>query len=101
MFAIEHYGVEPDIITMAKGLGGGFPIGAMTARAEVADSYLGPHFSTFGGNPVSCMAALANIEALIRERMPENAEKVGNYAFKRLKEIEEERKIFDDVQGLM
>ena len=62
MFAIEHYGVEPDIICMAKGIANGWPLGAFTATAEIADSFqVGDHLSTFGGNPVSCAASLANI----------------------------------------
>ena len=62
-FAIEHYGVEPDIMTMAKGIADGWPLGAFIARAEIADAFqVGDHLSTFGGNPVSCAAALANID---------------------------------------
>jgi len=99
LFAIEHYGVEPDIITMAKGLGGGFPIGAVVSKADIADKHLGPDFSTFGGNPVSCMAALATIEVLFDENLPENAEMVGGYMLKRLKEMESRHKIIDCVQG--
>ncbi|MFA4964734.1 MAG: aspartate aminotransferase family protein [Thermoleophilia bacterium] len=65
MFAIEHYGVEPDIITMAKGIADGWPLSAFTARAEIADAFqVGDHLSTFGGNPVSCAASLANIAFL-------------------------------------
>ena len=68
-FAIEHYGVEPDIMTMAKGIANGFPLGAFIARAEIADAFqVGDHLSTFGGNPVSCAASLANIELPPRER---------------------------------
>ena len=63
MFAIEHYGVVPDIMTMAKGIADGWPLSAFTARAEIADAFqIGDHLSTFGGNPVSCAAALANID---------------------------------------
>jgi len=65
MFAIEHYGVEPDIMTMAKGIADGWPLSAFIARSEIADAFqVGDHLSTFGGNPVSCAAALANIEFL-------------------------------------
>ncbi len=74
LFAIEHYGVEPDIMTMAKGIADGFPLSAFIARPEVADSFRpGDHLSTFGGNPVSCAAALANIAFFEREKLPEQA----------------------------
>jgi len=99
MFAIEYYGVEPDIITMAKGIASGIPMGAITARAQIADSYPGPHFSTFGGNPLSCAAALANIAAIIEEDMPTNAAKVGAYMLKRLQEMQKEHGMLDDTQG--
>ena len=60
LFAIEHYGVEPDIMTTAKGIADGFPLGAFTATAEIGDAFtVGSHLSTFGGNPVSCAAALS------------------------------------------
>src|SRR5258708_34307491 len=63
MFAIEYYGVEPDILVTAKGIADGFPLSAYTTRTEIAAAYKpGDHLSTFGGNPVSCAAALANIE---------------------------------------
>ncbi len=99
LFAIEHYGVEPDIVTLAKGLGSGIPIGAMVAKASIADSYLGPHFSTFGGNPLSSVAALVNIDVILEEKLPENAAKVGKYMLKRLQEIQESSKLVDDAQG--
>lgn len=99
MFAIEYYGVEPDILSMAKGIASGIPMGAITSRAEIADSYLGPHFSTFGGNPVSCAASLASIDAIIGEKMPENATKVGTQILKRLQEMQQEHPMLDDVQG--
>ena len=99
MFAIEHYGVEPDILSLAKGIASGIPMGAITSRASIADSYTGPHFSTFGGNPLSCAAALASIEAIIEEDMPSNAAKVGAYMLKRLEEMQKEHEMLDDVQG--
>jgi len=99
MFGIEHYGVEPDIISMAKGMGGGFPIGAYTAKSEVADSFEGPDFSTFGGNPVSCRAALANIEVIEEENLVENAGRVGDKVLARFQEFSGRSRIMDDVQG--
>jgi 4-aminobutyrate aminotransferase/(S)-3-amino-2-methylpropionate transaminase len=85
MFAIEHYGVEPDIMTLAKGIADGFPLGATVAREEIADS-LGPgeHLSTFGGNPVSVAAALANLEEIIRLDLPAVAARMGAMALSRL-----------------
>jgi 4-aminobutyrate aminotransferase/4-aminobutyrate aminotransferase/(S)-3-amino-2-methylpropionate transaminase len=99
LFAIEHYGVEPDIISMAKGLGSGIPIGAIIAKASIADSYVGPHFSTSGGNPLSCTAAIANIDVILEEKLPQNADKVGNHILKRLRELEKDSKILDAPQG--
>src|SRR5206468_8673684 len=70
MFAIEHYGVEPDILVTAKGIADGFPLSAFTTRTEIAAAFKpGDHLSTFGGNPVSCAAALANIEFLEKENL--------------------------------
>ncbi len=80
LFAHEHAGVRPDVMTLAKALGGGLPIGAMLARSEFA-AILDPgsHGSTFGGNPVACAAALAVLDALERERILENAAAIGDY----------------------
>src|SRR5208282_997746 len=74
LFAIEHFQVEPDIMTMAKGIADGFPLSAVIARPEIADSFRpGDHLSTFGGNPVSAAAALANIAFFERERLCDQA----------------------------
>lgn len=101
MFGIENYGVEPEIITVAKGLGGGIlPIGAVVAKSELADKHLGPDFSTFGGNALSCVAALANLEVIEKEKLSQNAKRVGDYIVKRLKEVEAKSKIVDAVEGL-
>ena len=75
MFGIEHWGVEPDIMTFAKGLANGAPIGAVIATPEVADSWRGPSVSTFGGNPVSMVAAQATLELIIKKDIPTHAEK--------------------------
>ena len=73
-FAFEHFGIKPDIVTLAKALGGGLPIGAMIARAEIASSFTpGSHGSTFGGNPVASAAAVAVIDALEQDGVLENA----------------------------
>jgi len=99
MFGIDHYGVKADIVSMAKALGGGFVIGAITSRSDVADTFLGPDFSTFGGNPLSCVAGLAAIEVLEKENLVENARKVGEKVIARLKEFARTNAHVDDVQG--
>src|SRR5688500_17545695 len=76
MFAIEHTGVQPDVVTMAKGIASGLPLGVATARSEIISWPPGTHASTFGGNPVSCAASLATIK-LLREGLVKNAEIVG------------------------
>lgn len=100
MFASEHWNLQPDIMTMAKGLGGGMPIGAFITRDEIAAAFdPGDHFSTFGGNPVSCAAALANINALIDEKIPEKARELGEYTIKRLREMAEKHEVIGEVRG--
>jgi acetylornithine/succinyldiaminopimelate/putrescine aminotransferase len=80
MLAHELAGVRPDIMTLAKALGGGLPIGAMLAKAEIASSFTpGSHGTTFGGNPVACAAALAVLDALERERIIANSATMGRY----------------------
>jgi 4-aminobutyrate aminotransferase len=100
MFAIEHYGVEPDIMATAKGIADGFPLGAFTARPDVAGAFKpGDHLSTFGGNPVSCAAALANIEVMLDEKLPENAAARGAQIMTRLKKFAETTPLMGDVRG--
>jgi 4-aminobutyrate aminotransferase/4-aminobutyrate aminotransferase/(S)-3-amino-2-methylpropionate transaminase len=99
-FAVEHYGVEPDVVTLAKALGGGMPLGAVVARSQVADEFPGPDFSTFGGNPVSCRAALAGIDVVEEEKLMENATAVGKHLKDGLTDISRTHPCFDDVQGL-
>ncbi|MDR0286723.1 MAG: aspartate aminotransferase family protein [Clostridiales bacterium] len=80
MFGYELYGVEPDIFTLAKALGGGVPIGAMCAKSEAAKGFEpGDHGTTFGGNPLACTAALASLGTIISDDLPGNAAKVGKY----------------------
>ena len=76
MFAIEHTGVTPDVVTMAKGIASGLPLGVMTSRSEIVSWPPGTHASTFGGNPVSCAASLATLK-LLRDSLVKNAEVVG------------------------
>ncbi len=100
MFGFEHYGVVPDIVCMAKAIANGFPLGVCTARPEIGDSFEpGDHLSTFGGNPVSCAAAIANIDYMLKERLAEKSSKDGEYAMKRLKEIAEKRELIGEVRG--
>ena len=100
MFAIEHYGVEPDIMCTAKGIADGFPLGAFTARADVGGAFKpGDHLSTFGGNPVSCAAALANIDVILDEKLPENATARGAQIMTRLKKTAEKAPLIGDVRG--
>src|SRR5579885_2683721 len=101
MFAIEHYGVEPDILVMAKGIADGFPLSAYTTRPEIADAYKpGDHLSTFGGNPVCCAASLANIAFMEKENLPARAAETGEYAIGKLRELQKTNPLIGDVRGL-
>ena len=99
MFASEHYGVEPDIVCSAKGIASGMPLGAMIAKSSVMDWPSGSHASTFGGNPVSCRAALATIDLLEREYM-KNAADRGEQLRAGLKELTQRRRSLANVRGL-
>lgn len=98
MFAIEHAGVQPDIITMAKGIASGMPLGVATARAGVMDWTPGAHASTFGGNPVSCAAALTTIR-LLQDQLIANAADVGTYLLDGLRALQEKHPLIGDVRG--
>lgn len=99
-FACEHWGISPDIITMAKGLGSGFPIGAFGARPEVMDSFSpSDHASTFGGNPLACVAAAETIRTMKKLKMPRRVEKTGGYFMARLAELAEGHPQIADVRG--
>jgi 4-aminobutyrate aminotransferase-like enzyme len=101
MFAIEHYGVVPDILVTAKGIADGFPLSAFTTRPEIAAAFKpGDHLSTFGGNPVSCAAALANIEFMQNENLPERATETGSYVMAKLRELQKRHPLIGDVRGL-
>lgn len=99
-FGIEHWNVKPDIITSAKGMGNGVPIGWTIATPEVADKFPGLTFATFGGNPVSTAAALAVIKVIEDEDLRTNARVVGGYLRERLDELKERHPIIGDVRGL-
>ncbi len=99
-FGIEHWNVEPDIMTSAKGLGNGVPIGWTIATPEVADSFPGLTFATFGGNPVSTAAALAVIRTIEEEDLRTNAARVGAHLRARLENLKEKYPIIGDVRGM-
>ncbi|MEO8680414.1 MAG: acetyl ornithine aminotransferase family protein, partial [Vicinamibacterales bacterium] len=98
MFGIEHFGVEPDIIAVAKGVASGLPLGVTTARADVMSWPPGAHASTFGGNPVSCAAAMATIK-LLKDSLIKNSAEVGAYLIDRLRELQQKHPIIGDVRG--
>jgi 4-aminobutyrate aminotransferase/(S)-3-amino-2-methylpropionate transaminase len=101
MFAIEHFGVVPDILVTAKGIADGFPLSAFTTRAEIAAAYKpGDHLSTFGGNPVCCAAALANIEFMQKEDLCGHAARMGEYAKSRFRDLQPQFPLIGDVRGL-
>jgi len=99
MFAMEHFGVVPDIVCLAKGIATGMPLGAIIARDEIMNWPPGSHASTFGGNPVSCVAALETID-LLEEELIENARDVGEYLLTRLRGLMDRHTIIGDVRGL-
>ena len=99
-WGIEHWDVEPDILTSAKGMANGFPIGMTTATEEVANAYPGLTFSTFGGNPVACATALAVIRVIEEEELRKNAAEVGAYLRQRLDELKDKYPVIGDVRGL-
>ncbi|HUW85111.1 MAG TPA: aspartate aminotransferase family protein [Phycisphaerae bacterium] len=100
LFAIEQYGVEPDIMCMAKGIADGFPLGAFIARADVADAFTpGDHLSTFGGNPVCCAAAIANLDVMRDEKLCENAAARGKHLMARFAALNSKCKLVGDVRG--
>lgn len=100
MFAIEHYEVEPDILLTAKGIADGFPLGAFTARDEIADAFQpGDHLSTFGGNPVSCAAAIANIRFIERENLCQKTQAMGERILSAMREWQRRFPLIGEVRG--
>jgi len=97
-WAIEHSGVHPDIVCMAKGIASGMPLGICMARAEIMDWVPGSHASTFGGNPISLAAALATMDVLEREGI-ENAARVGEFMLQRLRTWKHSHPLIGDVRG--
>ncbi|MBI2201410.1 MAG: acetylornithine transaminase [Armatimonadetes bacterium] len=101
LFAYEQFGIEPDVVTLAKGLGGGVPIGAVLAKARIAEAFQpGDHGSTFGGNFLASAAALAVVTTIERERLPEHAARIGAYLIDRLRSLSRSHPVVTEVRGL-
>jgi 4-aminobutyrate aminotransferase len=99
-FGIERWEVTPDIITCAKGMANGTPVGATVATPEIADAFQGLTISTFGGNPVTSVAARATIEVIEEENLLENADVVGSYFRSKLDALKDKHRVIGDVRGL-
>lgn len=99
-FGIEHWGVEPDIMTMAKGIANGMPVGATIAKEEVANSFTGLSLATYGGNPVSMAATKATISVMEREDIPSRAAKLGKILREHLEMMKEKYQAIGDVRGM-
>jgi 4-aminobutyrate aminotransferase/(S)-3-amino-2-methylpropionate transaminase len=100
LFAIEHWGIAPDILVTAKSLGGGLPLGAVTGRADLMDApHVGGLGGTFSGNPVACRAALAVLEVLLGDGLLERAEALGREIRKRFDALQEKHALIGDVRG--
>ncbi|QAY67797.1 acetylornithine transaminase [Paenibacillus protaetiae] len=100
LFAYEHYGIEPDIISLAKGLGSGFPVGAIVAKEKLREAFgPGSHGSTFGGTPIATAVVKATLETIVGERLPERAAQMGDYLQERLKQELGANAAVKDVRG--
>jgi 4-aminobutyrate aminotransferase len=98
-FAVEHTGVQPDIVCMAKGIASGMPLGVTMSKAEIMDWVPGSHASTFGGNPVCIAAALATLDVIEKERLLRNSQEVGDHMLKRMAGWPKKHRIVGDVRG--
>ena len=100
MFAVEHWNLTPDVMSIGKAVGGGLPLGATIGRRDLMDEWVtGAHGSTFGGNPVSCVAGSKAIEVIVRDNLLDNAKKVGSSMRKRLWELYEGHESIGDIRG--
>ena len=99
LFAYEQYGVEPDIMTLAKGLASGLPIGAILARDRASVFVPGEHGSTFGGNPLACAAGYATLKFIIENDIAGNSQRVGQYLTAGLERLKEKFEFVTDVRG--
>ncbi len=101
LFAYEHYDIEPDIMTLAKALGNGFPVGAMIAKDAVMDAFVpGTHASTFGGNPLASSAVVATLSIIAYEGILKNCEAVGLYLYEGLLSLQKEYPFITDIRGM-
>jgi len=101
MFAMEHYGVEPDLTTMAKSLAGGFPLAAVVGKASIMDAPTpGGLGGTYAGSPISCAAALAVLEVMREEQLPERAQRLGEIVMSRLSALQASLPCVGEVRGL-
>jgi len=101
LFGYQHYGLEPDIMTLAKSLGGGVPVGAMVVRKEIANTLpRGSHASTFGGSPLVCSAALAVFKAIDKERLLDNVNKMGEYLLSCLERLKAKHPVIKEIRGV-
>ncbi len=98
-WAVEHTGVQPDMVCMAKGIASGMPLGITLTRAEIMDWVPGSHASTYGGNPVCIAAALATLDVIEKEHLLENSSSVGNHMLKRMADWPKKLKLVGDVRG--
>ena len=100
-FAYQNFGIVPDIMTLAKTLGGGFPVGAMLAKRELADLMVpGTHASTFGGSPLACASCLAVIETIEKEKLLKNVREMGEYLYQKLLYLKDKYPLITKVKGL-
>jgi acetylornithine/N-succinyldiaminopimelate aminotransferase len=99
LFGYQQLGIEPDIMTLAKGLAGGVPIGAILAKEKASVFAPGDHGTTFGGNPLACAAGYATLKFVIESDIPRNAERVGNYLITQLKSLKEKFDFITEVRG--
>lgn len=101
MFSYEHFNIDPDIITLAKGLGSGVPIGAILAKESVASVIKpGDHGSTFGGNPLACAAAIASLEVILEEGLLEHTRQVGTYLINQVTDLAKNYEFIKEVRGV-
>ncbi len=101
MWAIEHYGIEPDIMTMAKAIASGLPLSCVVAKDELMkDTYPGSLGGTYGGNPIACATGLKVLELIKREKIVEHSAKMGKHLRPMLEEMKEKYEIIGDVRGL-
>lgn len=100
-FAYQNFGIKPDIMTLAKTMGGGFPVGAMVARKEIADLMIpGTHASTFGGSPLACKSCLAVIETIEKNKLLQKAENLGSYLYKKLESLQKKYSFIKRIKGM-